>query len=162
MTRREDINEVAKLLADLEAACGMRSTVPAPVPVEPLPPRPLREMLDELAASDPERLPWPADWLDVRTSGEVRACRTLWQAVLMSCLRSAMGEITSFDHQSGSQQVSVSWIGGRDFHLVCALAGFDGDAVASRLAKMRETPEGVAGFLERSKAPSAHRRRPDE
>lgn len=59
-----------------------------------------------------------------------QACRNLWCAVLAAmwdlatrpCRRDSRSEI------EGARE----WFGSRDFHMVCALAGFDGMAVLER------------------------------
>ena len=113
-------------------------------------PRPsLRVMVDELQAAHPERAPgepgweatrpaWPDSWFDARDPGDVSACRKLWASVLLACIRDVVQDLQGsegFD-QKRVPVASSSWIGSRDFHEVCALAGVDGVAVADRLARL--------------------------
>lgn len=60
-------------------------------------------------------------------------CRSLWAAVLAEQLRLASLERpTNFDRDLDIK-TARRWIGSKDFHIVCALAGFDGVAVQERL-----------------------------
>lgn len=150
---------VTQLLADL-AAARRPEVMPAHIKKEEpaAPPRPLREMLDELAAADPERLPWPDDWLRTKDSGQITACRALWQSVLLSCIRAAFEEVTDYLRLSKSRLAPVkhekttaelfqsTWIGTRDFHMVCALAGLDGSAVQSRLRRIASDAALIAAL----------------
>lgn len=88
------------------------------------------------------RMPWPSRWFDTVDPGDVSACRALWACVLASCLKGAIADACqradrgNFMGQGGA--VSAHWIGSRDFHMVCALAGLDGifvlDQVEAALA----------------------------
>lgn len=70
---------------------------------------------------------------------EAKDCRALWAAVLFEMWRSVFQP--HFDATVGERQQSIAWFGSRDMHMVCALAGLDGDAVRDRfkaaLAKFR-------------------------
>lgn len=145
-------DQVAPVAADmtnyrrpaLTARPAHRQRLPAVMPVAvaddaPVSPPPtLRSMLDELAASDPARLPWPDDWITRRDPGDADACRRMWGACLISCLHSvlkeAMAEFARGPKKPRLQRnegrpVLNGWIGSRDFHMVCALSGLDGVAV---------------------------------
>lgn len=98
------------------------------------PRRPLKTMTDELAAADPDRMPWAESWFDQTDPGEIAACRKLWCSVLLSCIRAALGLEVGVD-QRNCKAIPLSWIGSKDFHIVCALAGFDGTAIADRLGR---------------------------
>lgn len=125
-----------RLLAGLDVLGAVppnrQNTAPNSADADALPGRPLRSMLDELAAAQPDREPWPDDWFEYTDSGQIEACRKLWCQVLLSCVRAALNVDGSNDRQN-SRPVPFDWIGSRDFHMICALAGFDGVAVAERL-----------------------------
>jgi hypothetical protein len=60
-------------------------------------------------------------------------CANLWRAVLMEHLALAL-TVGAFNGQTGYsnphlQAQARAWFGTRDFHMVCALAGFDGDFI---------------------------------
>lgn len=145
--RSSDDLTVMRLLSDLEAARNPQ-VLAAPVPddTDDPPPRPLREMLDELAEADPNRLPWPDDWFAHTDSGQIAACRGLWNSVLLSCIRSVFGALGVGEEQAGNKRLEASWIGSRDFHMVCALCGLDGVAVQSRLRRMASDPALIAAL----------------
>ncbi|MCB5199037.1 hypothetical protein LGQ03_07275 [Loktanella sp. TSTF-M6] len=94
---------------------------------------PLRAMLDELAASDENRMPWPDDWFDGVDPAHVKGCRALWASALLALIRDAFSTPTFNQTQTlGKIRATSSWIGSRDFHMVCALAGLDSVAVLDR------------------------------
>lgn len=70
---------------------------------------------------------------------EARDCRALWAAVLFEMWRVVFQP--HFDTAVGERQQSIAWFRSRDMHMVCALAGLDGEAVRDRfnaaLAKFR-------------------------
>ena len=140
MTAQDDIM-VDRLLADLDAVAGQDSetitAAQAAMRQDDLPAVPLRKMLEEQHQAQPDRLPWPDDWFDRRDPGDAAACQRLWGAVLLTCIRSAIG--ASADEDNGNTYVSAvpsGWVGSRDFHIVCALAGFDGQAVSDRVRRI--------------------------
>jgi hypothetical protein len=105
--------------------------------------QPLRAMIEEQVAADARRMPWPESWWERADPADVQACFDLWGYVLSHCLLSAIEEILSLPQPSGQyayRSIERGWIGSRDFHIVCSLAGFDGAAVAEAVAR---DPEGV-------------------
>lgn len=141
---------LAAILADyMAAADDARPALPAPsaAVARDAPTRPdLRAMVAEQCAADPERLPWPDDWFDYTDSGQVHACRALWASALFACIRSALGAVGAVDaRNTRSASVSISWFRTTDFYTMCALAGFDGVALADRLTD----PERVAEIAKR-------------
>lgn len=66
---------------------------------------------------------------------DTAACRALWRWVLASGLRDALG-LAAAGHDKASpvaiRNNARAWIGSRDFHMVCALAGEDGSRVEAR------------------------------
>lgn len=77
--------------------------------------------------NDQSRLPVVKEITPVRAQD----CRALWQSVLAEQWRAAF---QPYDSRVGQllREQAASWFGSRDFHLVCALAGFDGPAVYER------------------------------
>lgn len=144
----------ADILQDLHDAIQGRSAASgevrtAKVSLKPMPAT-LRQMVDEQAGADPERLPWPERWWTERDSGDYRACRELWAASLLHCLRAALGLESYNDSYLGKgTMVGIGWIGSRDFHMVCALAGLDGSAVEYRLKTVAEDPAALAALMQR-------------
>ena len=144
------MSEMSQLLADLLGLPSPDITRVAPTPAaETEAPRPsLRAMVDELQAAHPECAPgepgweatrpaWPDSWFDARDPGDVTACRKLWASALLACIRDVVQELhgsKGFDRKR--VPASSGWVGSRDFHEVCALAGVDGVAVADRLARL--------------------------
>jgi hypothetical protein len=116
----------------------------------------LRAMLAEQCAADPARLNWPDDWFDYTDSGQIAACRALWGAALLACIRSALGAIGANDAKN-TRTVSLSWFQTKDFHTMCALAGFDGVALADRLTDPARVAE-IAKRLEPVRGPQRGQR----
>ena len=146
---------MSQLLADLLGLPRRDVIRAAPVDVSddaPVPRPSLRAMVGELQATHPERMPgepgwemtrpvWPDSWFDARDPGDVTACRKLWASALLACIRDVVQDrhgSKGFDQKR--VPVSSGWIGSRDFHEVCALAGVDGIAVADRLARLDDDP----------------------
>lgn len=132
------------------------SSVPRVRPVrsaepEPEAPRPpLRAMVEEQVAAQPERLAWPAWWWQASDPMPATRCRRLWAEVLRGCLLDALAEPEGprkGRYMSGGVTARAGWIGSRDFHEVAALAGFDGAAVASRLERRLGEGGGRAAVL---------------
>jgi len=77
------------------------------------------------------------------------ACRALWCEVLRLAVDDLRGLGRGL-HGGARQHVPLeshaarAWIGSRDFHHVCALAGFDGGAVEARLRAMVRGMERAA------------------
>jgi hypothetical protein len=70
-------------------------------------------------------------------------CRSLWAAVLAEQLRLAtLPRPTHFDTELDIYRPR-KWFGFRDFHMVCALAGLDGDWILkgyrNKMAEMQVT-----------------------
>jgi hypothetical protein len=142
--------DLALILGRLSGQDAGKADVPAPVaprkPVEDQEPqRPLRAMLDELATAQPDRLPWPADWLEGTDSGEAAACRRMWADVLRCALgdicRAVMDAPVRQSRRNEGAPARFSWIGGKDFRIICALAGFEPDAIADRVVPMLQSAE---------------------
>lgn len=136
---------LAAVLADYMAAADGARPARSVAGGPDTPPRPdLRSMLAEQCAADPDRLPWPDDWFNGTDSGQAAACRALWGAALFACIRSALGAIGANDAKN-TRTVSLSWFETKDFHTMCALAGFDGVAIADRLSD----PDRIADIIAR-------------
>jgi hypothetical protein len=146
MSRLDD-QTVAQLLSDLDDVSAQRRAKLAAAAAtakqqDELPPVPLRDMLDELQIAQPDRLEWPDSWFGRVDPGDADACQQLWCAALLTCIRSAVGLLPDDVNGSGhSRPVGSSWIGSRDFHTMCALAGVDGEACVYRLSRLQCDPE---------------------
>lgn len=84
---------------------------------------------------------------------DLASCRRIWCAVLLGEWRAVFieerprGGVAPWKGRGGGRNprdmTALRWFGSRDFHMVCALAGFDGAAVLDRFrARCRE--RGVA------------------
>ncbi|SIO36772.1 hypothetical protein SAMN05444722_1705 [Rhodovulum sp. ES.010] len=79
----------------------------------------------------------------------VEPCRALWCAVLWEGWCNAHGRGAGLGPVARAQ--AAAWIGSRDFHMVCALAGIDGEALQALwqagigAARVAERPEFAAG-----------------
>lgn len=105
-----------------------------------------------------------------RDPEDAERCRVLWAAVLVECLVSALeaklwrlsapgARRRPFSLTQGAP-VGEGWIGGRDFHMVCALAGLDGKAVEDALAGHLASAAGIDRLLAAlGKGPSARAER---
>ncbi len=135
------------ILAALDALdAAARRPVPEPQP-EPQPEpdcEPRRESLRAFVArvAHPDRMAWPESWLRQTDSLDGWRCRTLWQDVLRVSLIDACDEVLKAFRKRRPQR-PVSWVGTADFHEVCALAGFDGEAVAARTRRALATAAGA-------------------
>lgn len=79
--------------------------------------------------------PWPDRWWNQNDRADAQACRSLWSAVLMTCIAGAIHDRWGGGlYPSAYGRVEASWLDSRDFHAVCALAGLDGVAVRDRVA----------------------------
>lgn len=66
-----------------------------------------------------------------------KAHRQLWQSVLLQAARDILRTATSkYGCDEADHRAALAWVGTRDFHLVCALAGMDGSAVAGQMQRM--------------------------
>lgn len=73
---------------------------------------------------------------------DLKSCRRIWCAVLLSEWRAVFladrprGGVAPIRGRRGRaghpDMAALRWFGSRDFHMVCALAGFDGMAVLDR------------------------------
>ena len=75
---------------------------------------------------------------------ETRAMRRLWQAVLGENLTLALGGSVSAigaGKPHPARDAARRWIGGRDFDLVCAFAGYDPDVAREWYRKRAADPE---------------------
>jgi hypothetical protein len=156
-------------LADLDALLGLRPVPraakaaarqmhapvpvarPVPVPVPVVVARPVEEpalsqgeMRRQLAArakADLARMDWPDRWWDGFDCGDAAACRALWASVLAESLRDAARSVAGLSRlPQGVPAGAESWVDSRDFHMVAALAGFDGVALADRLRPVLADP----------------------
>lgn len=140
----------AVLAADFGAGTATLNPAGA-VPVslsDPIPSVPLSDMLAEQQAADPDRLPWPSDWLSGPNPYDWIMCRRMWCAVLLTCIRDAL-KVAHIDKSTVAERYAASsgWIGSKDFHMVCALAGVDGVAFSDRLARIAKDPAAIARVL---------------
>jgi hypothetical protein len=105
-----------------------------------------------------ERLPWPDDWAISRDPADAYRCRAMWCGVLIACLTSMLTAYLQPRTLRGQERRSQStlrdgpdigpgFVGSRDFHMICALAGFDGTAMKERLLRAMETPQGARHIL---------------
>ncbi|MGL5735051.1 MAG: hypothetical protein ACRCYS_09320 [Beijerinckiaceae bacterium] len=92
------------------------------------------------AGPTPTPMPAAADLPPIDDSHvDAVGCRALWQSVLLEQVRLALtvgaaGGEGGFGYSNPADQARArSWIGTRDFHMVCALAGLEGDAVLQAL-----------------------------
>jgi hypothetical protein len=106
-----------------------------------------------------DRLPWPDDWVTSRDPADYYRCHMMWCSVLSQCVASMLNvflqprTVTRDERRSHALYkdgpvVSTDWLGSRDFHMICALAGFDGVAVFERLTRAMETPQSARAVLE--------------
>lgn len=94
----------------------------------------VQSLVSKQCAEDPDRMPWPSDWFEGTDTGQATVCRELWGAILLIAVRDALGIQTEMTRKLGAKfDPSDSYFHSRDFHAVCAFAGFDGVALAERL-----------------------------
>ncbi len=118
----------------------------------------LREFLASARAADPDRPDWPDWWLDETDSLHAGRSRGMWQSVLFVGLCDVCDEARAnfaAIAKGRRQERPLPWLGTADFHQVCALAGFDGTAVADRARRALATPEGAMAMRARL-AKAAH------
>lgn len=106
-----------------------------------------------------DRLPWPDGWDQSRDPADMLRCRMMWCAVLSVCIHAVLTQALrerpptrDERHRSSrlrQRDLPDGWIGSRDFHMICALAGFDGVAMAERLRVALATPEGCQAMIDR-------------
>lgn len=167
----------AEILAALEGAersarASVPAVVPAPAPVArrvgQTRAEVLRAELDALQSEAPvagvTRLPWPETWFHSRDPGEARACRRLWCDVLRAGIADAVGAWAedvcravaagaSFEAASEAGfQRQMGWVGTSEFGMVCRLAGFEPEAVASRLRRGARDRAAFVGIVSRFRA----------
>lgn len=172
------------LIAALEAVLGVAPVAPARAAAPPAPPEPVAEVcitsaalrgyLAARAGADPARLPWPEDWWDRTDPGHWDACRKLWafallkqiEDMLIVTLRRAAGTERSGQRRDVSSNVGIrtqpEWVGCRDFHMVCALAGLDGEASADALRPAMADPALARAMLDRVRSSSSRPKRMDD
>ena len=98
---------------------------------------------------------------------QARALQYLWLCVVAQALRDIFRTAASRDGCSDQEHAAaLAWIGRRDFHQVCAMAGLDGPAVAQRIRqRLQESRDGRFDpgpiFARRGGAPM-HGRRLDQ
>ena len=80
-----------------------------------------------------------------RSLTEAQGSLRLWQSVIGQALRDIFRTAKSRDGCSdGEHRAALAWIGARDFHKVCALAGLDGTAVEQAVRRrLREREAGT-------------------
>lgn len=146
------------------AAVQPKPQRPAVSIVEPRDERPLRgpELQAVLAAlrnEEPDRAPWPAEWFVHNDPADGVRCQRMWAECLRVSLldvceafckdwdRRAHWDATPAAVRQGTRpDVRPTWIGSADFHEVCAMAGLDGEAVASRVRAKFTSREGAAAM----------------
>ena len=79
------------------------------------------------------RMPWPDEWFRQTDPFDIVACQRMWGAVLLTCMRGALGISGEFDNRTAGK-VSSDWIGSRDFIQVCDYAGVDAVGLQACLA----------------------------
>lgn len=101
-----------------------------------------------------DRLPWPEDWHRHTDPEDIRACQALWGCVLAACLQGALADLIGRRERgnfiTGEGRIPSGWIGSRDFHAICALAGLYGPAVEARIRAIQVT--GAAGLEDMHRA----------
>jgi len=125
-----------------------RVACPAPERIADQPRPNLRAMIEEQVAADPDRLPWPESWWHTPDSGVANSCRAMWQTALRELLADALRDVIGLKPRADVITCSANraWLGSRDFHMVCALAGMDGIAVEDRVTAAIATEAGAASF----------------
>lgn len=80
-----------------------------------------------------------------RSLRETEGSLRLWQSVIGQALRDIFRTAKSRDGCSDMEhRAALAWIGARDFHRVCALAGLDGTAVEQAVRRrLREREAGT-------------------
>lgn len=129
------------------------AAAPAPAPAAAPQYESIRDICDARAiehGDDPHFVPWPDSWFTENDVGDARACKELFGEVLLVGLRDVLtGEFSAARAKlAGKCRVSDSWVGTRDFHTVCALAGIDGLALAQRLANPAQRAEMAKRLLD--------------
>jgi hypothetical protein len=80
----------------------------------------------------------------VISSSEAAPYRHIWVGVLSQAVRDIFRTaVSKYGCDELDHKAALSWIGSRDFHKVCALAGLDGTAVEAKLR--RRLTEAAAG-----------------
>lgn len=148
------LSDLARAMSDPTArvVSAPPHVVDAPTAEAPAPS--LRDMIAEQCAAQPDRLPWPEDWFDRTDSGQAQACRDLWGAALLACVRHAIGAAGMTDTRlnAGARILNVDWFRSKDFHMMCALAGLDGVAMMDRLSNPALRDQIVARLSANPKA----------
>jgi hypothetical protein len=138
---------------------------PLPVPAmvarddRPLRGAELRAVLAALRNDEPDRAPWPVEWFANNDPADGVRCQRMWAECLRVSLldvceafckdwdRRAHWDSTPAAVRQGTRpDVRPTWIGSADFHEVCAMAGLDGEAVASRVRAKFTSREGAAAM----------------
>lgn len=89
------------------------------------------------------RMPWPVDW-NVRSDvTDYGACRRMWSAALLCCLRDVFVGTNAHEkrHVGIGNRVSRSWVGSVDFMMMCQLAGLNPEAVRDRMRNIENDPD---------------------
>lgn len=139
--------------------------------VEPRDERPVRgaalqDLLAKMRKAEPSREQWPSEWFSRNDPADGVRCQRMWAECLRvslldvcetyckDCdLQAAWDKTPEVFRKTQRPEVRVSWVGSADFHQVCALAGLDGEAVASRVkAKLVSRAGAVAMGLALSAA----------
>lgn len=79
-----------------------------------------------------------------RIVADVSVCRHVWQAVLAQAIRDIFTVTDNYKTVSKNEaRTARAWIGTKDFHMVCALAGVDGPRCATAIQKrIKQAAEG--------------------
>lgn len=118
------------------------------------------------------REPWPASWFAVNDPADAYRCQQMWGEALRLLLIDVCKDVQAvFERQAVWDAMRTkhglrpiirpSWVTSADFHLVCALAGLDGEAVADRVTAKLRTAEGAAEMIAALAGPTTLRRVPN-
>ena len=120
-----------------------------PVENEDQPRQNIRAMVEEQVAADPARLPWePEWWRSDELPMQHKRCLLMWQTALRDLLADALRDVLGLKPLPNltTSAGTRAWLGSRDFHMVCALAGLDGGAVEDRVMAAIATDAGAAAL----------------
>lgn len=97
---------------------------------------------------------------------DLPGCQQLWRSVLAVALRDIfLPSVNRRTRTSKERDEAVAWVGSKEFHMVCALAGVDGPRMATRIRKrMKDRDAGTWNPLDipyfRSSQLAKHEGRP--
>lgn len=81
---------------------------------------------------------------------DARACRKLWQAVLLENMRNAVG-VAMEAERARAQLQARAWMGSAGFHEVCDLACVDADSVLAWYRRAKDSPDGQRHLRQRQR-----------